>query len=41
MLPLPQNIYVALYLHFYLFGIGATIRIGQEFQCIPYVGFVF
>ena len=22
-----------------IYGIGATIRIGQEIQCLPYVGF--
>ena len=27
--------------NFYGIGIGATIRIGREIQCLPYAGFFF
>ena len=33
--PLPQICFV----YFCPFGIGATIRIGREIQCLPYAGF--
>ena len=29
------------YGNFYDIGIGATIRIGREIQCLPYAGFFF
>ena len=34
-----KNIYVSYPSHSVRFGIGANIRIGQDFQCLPYAGF--